>query len=235
MYARDLKIHKDVDNPIYFQFKNPDQKRVPIRGKSFIFRMFDDRVGEHKMLLELPMTVTDAAKGVARVVIPGIDLGNIRTGKYNYAVQMRSIDNTVEPTYIDDNSEIRGVIDLRSGPAPEFIPSHTLTFDPITHLTDVVGGLTSIHQNNTLHTIIIKFASDPSDPLESGFTGRLVVQGTMDNVVDQLPTANFFNIADVDFIQQTETIALNFNGIYSGVRFLIGPTLGEITEIQYRH
>ena len=42
MYQRDLKIQKGIKNEVRIQFKNSDQKRVPVSNtQTFVFSMFD--------------------------------------------------------------------------------------------------------------------------------------------------------------------------------------------------
>lgn len=231
VYAHDLVIHKNVDNLLHFQAKNADQRRIGIGNKDFTFVVFDDRDGYEGILIEIPMTVVDAPTGKFRVTVPEQYLFDVEAGKYNYSIRVYDCDGSTQPAYVNDHYGVRGILDIRKGSAPLYRPTDVLTFDTITDLTDVVGEITNIHQNNALHTALVKF--DPAGV----FTGDVVVEGTMDNITIQFPASvNFFTIATVNFTDQVDPVAFNFNGVYSGIRFKQENIVtGEITEIHYRY
>jgi len=229
VYAANLILHKDVDNDLFFQFKNSDQRRINIGNKNFRFIMFDDRNLERQIVIELPMTITDATTGKATVTVPEQYLYHVETGQYEYSIISEDLSGHNHATYVDDNFGMRGIVEVKKGAGPIFRASDTLTFDTITNLTDVVSDLTSLNQNNALHTTLVKFGGT------SGYTGTLVIQGTLDNIIQQTTNVNFFDIATIDFLDQVDNATLNFNGVYNGIRFLQGVTSGEITEIQHRY
>ncbi len=229
VYADNVILHKDVDNDLFFQCKNSDQRRINVGNIDFTFVMFDEREAEGEFVLELPMTTEDSTTGKLTVVIPEQYLRHLETGFYTYSIVSHDLAGNTKPTYVDDNLDMRGVVELRDGPAPRFKKSQILTFDSMTNLTDVVTDLSSLHQNNGLHTVLLKF-----DGPTAGYTGTFVIQGTLDNVIQQSTSVNFFDIATVNFLNQEENVTLNFTGSFSGIRFLQGVTEGEITEVQYR-
>jgi len=58
MYQRDLKIQKGVKNKINIQFKNSDQKRLPIPSTStYVFNMFDP--SSQKLVLQKQLQILD--------------------------------------------------------------------------------------------------------------------------------------------------------------------------------
>jgi hypothetical protein len=58
MYQRDLKIQKGVKNKINIQFKNSDQKRIPITSTStYVFNMFDP--SSKTLILQKQLQVLD--------------------------------------------------------------------------------------------------------------------------------------------------------------------------------
>lgn len=58
MYQRDLKIQKGVKNKINIQFKNSDQKRLPIFNTStYVFNMFDP--SNHTLVLQKELQILD--------------------------------------------------------------------------------------------------------------------------------------------------------------------------------
>jgi hypothetical protein len=58
MYQRDLKIQKGVKNNVQIQFKNSDQKRLPIFNTStYVFNMFDP--SNNKLVLQKQLKILD--------------------------------------------------------------------------------------------------------------------------------------------------------------------------------
>jgi hypothetical protein len=210
VYAANLVLHKDVDNALFFQFKNSD---------------FDERTAEQQILFELPLTIIDATTGKASVTVPEQFLYHVETGKYEYAITSLELDGTKRPTYVDDNLGMRGVVDIKAGASPIFKASEILTFDSQTDMTDVVSGLTQVHNNNALHTVLMKFTT---------FTGDMTIQATMDNIMQQTTNVTWFDVATFNYVAQDDNVTLNFNGVFSGVRFVQAVTTGTIDELQYR-
>jgi hypothetical protein len=230
VYAANLVLHKGVDNALFFQFKNSDQRRVPIGNMDFCLTVFDERSASKQILFELPLTITDATTGKATVTVPEQYLYTVETGKYEYAVTAVELDGTKRPTYTDDNLGMRGVVDIRLGAAPEFTSSNILTFDPNTDMTNAVSSLTQEHENHSLHTAVLKFA----DGITPGFTGSVLVQATMDNILQQTTNVTWFDVATFNYTDQEDNATFNFTGVFSGVRFVQTVTDGSITELHYR-
>lgn len=225
VYAADLILHRDVDNVLFFQFKNSDQRRVPIGNMDFNLVVFDERTAHEQILFEVPLTITDATTGKATVTVPEQFLYHVEAGFYKYAISAVNLDGTKHATYVDDNLGMRGIVQIRAGAGPIFAASETLTFDPLTNLTEAVSGLTQVHNNNALHTIIAKF---------DNYTGDIVIQATMDNITQQTTNISWFDVATLNYAAQTDNITTNFNGVFSAVRFRQVVTTGSITELQYR-
>jgi len=230
VYASNLKLHKGVDNALFFQFKNSDQRRINIGNMQFCFVVFDERSATKQILFELPVHIIDATTGKVSVTVPEQYLYTVETGQYQYAVTSIALDGTKHPTYVDDNLGMRGVVDIRLGAAPKFIPSHTLLIDQLTKMTEAVNGLTQVHENQSLHTVVAKFA----DGVTPGYTGDLTVQATMDNILTQATNVSWFDVATISYVDQEINATLNFTGVFNGVRFLETATDGRISEIQYR-
>lgn len=236
VYASNLILHKGVDNALFFQFKNSDQRRVPIGNMQFSLVVFDERSATKQILFELPINIIDATTGKAGVTVPEQYLYTVETGLYQYAVTSIALDGTKHPTFVDDNLGMRGVLDIRLGAAPEFTSSHILVPNLLIDAgpdfrTEAVSGLTQVHENQSLHTIIAKFAGGGTP----GYTGDLTIQATMDNILQQTTNITWFDVAVFSYIDQEANVTLNFTGVFAGVRFAqTTATDGTISEIQYR-
>ena len=101
MYQRDLKIQKGVKNSIQIQFKNSDQKRIPISNTStYLFNMFDATY--NRLLLTRPLTVLDDGatlnlRGLAELSLYASDTVGLDNGNYTYSI------TTIDPS---DNSVV---------------------------------------------------------------------------------------------------------------------------------
>jgi len=225
-----------VDNALFFQFKNSDQRRIPIGNMDFCFVVYDERTTSKQILFELPMDIIDATTGAACVRVPEQYLYTVETGKYSYAITALELDGTKRPTYVDDNLGMRGVVDIKLGAGPEFTSSNILVPDLLIDAgpdsrTEVVSGLTQVHENHSLHTIIVKFADGDT----AGYTGNLLIQATMDNIIQQTVNITWFDVQTESYTDQEDNVTLNFTGIFNGVRFAqTSATDGTISEIQYR-
>jgi len=233
VYAANLKLHKDVDNDLFFQFKDSDQKRVMIGNKQFKFVMFDERNLERQIVIDLPMTIADASTGAATVTVSEQYLYHIESGKYYYSIVETDLNGNNHPTYVDDNYGVRGIVDVQLGAGPIFRKSVILTTftgqdatDTTNSLSNVTSDLANLNQNNALHTAIAKF---------NNYTGDIIVQGTLDNIAQQTTSAAWVNIKTESYTAQTVPATFNWNGVYTAVRFKQVPTAGSLTEIQYRY
>lgn len=230
VYAANMILYKDVDNALFFQFKNSDQRRVPIGNMDFNLIVFDERTESKQILFELPLLITDATTGKATVTVPEQFLYHAEAGLYKYAITAVNLDGTKHPTYVDDHLGMRGVVEINAGSGPIFKDSETLTFDAATKRTEAVTGLTQVHNNNALHTAILKF----EDGVTAGFTGSLTVEATLDNITQQTTNVDWFDVAVFNYTDQEENATINFTGVFSSVRFLVTETDGTISELQYR-
>ena len=236
VYAADLILHKGVDNVLFFQFKNSDQRRIPIGNMEFCLVVFDERSAAKQILFELPITHIDATTGAAGVTVPEQYLYTVETGHYEYAVTSLDLNGQKHATYTDDNLGMRGVVEVRLGAAPEFTSSHILIPNRLIDAgpdfrTEAVSGLTQVHENQSLHTVIAKFA----DGITAGYTGDLTIQATMDNIIQQTTNITWLDVAVLSYVDQEENVTFNFTGIFNGVRFAqTNAADGKIAEIQYR-
>jgi hypothetical protein len=99
MYQRDLKIQKGIKNKIRIQFKNSDQKLLPISNtQTFVFNMFDNTSQE--LVLQKELTVLDdsiylnvnANQGSISQVLTFDDVSNISVGQavFGYGIAANS-------------------------------------------------------------------------------------------------------------------------------------------------
>ena len=158
---------------------------------------------------------TNNKKGVFTVNLTENDLLDIKQQYVKYAIYLVDSTGAKTLTYSSDHFEAKGVIyiDGMAFPGPNSTYSiNGFTSDsqsPTEWKTESVDAQPAINGNSALHTAA--FYTD-------GFSGDIVVQGTLDNQVT-LGT----NWADVTTVtlsgSETEPTPVNFNGVFSHIRF----------------
>ena len=220
MYARNLKVYKGAKNPIVIEMKNSDQKAVDITGKTFVFNVLDQ--DERKTLISKTGTITNASKGKVQFDITEGDLSSVNGSYLNYSI----LDNTSGErgvVYVDDQYGAKGNIEVIDGPYSQFKESSSITL-PDSNAVSITNVNYLNHSNSALHTCQISFTS---------FTGVLKIEGSM-AAVSELDADEWFTIKTKTYTGQTSNDFINFNGVYSHVRFSRTLTSGTIDKILYR-
>ena len=244
VYDRRLTLHRGVDNPITFTFKNEDQKAQDITSKTYEFNMIDSET--KKSVLTKTLTILDdgstvSTKGDASCTITEGDLLPLDAKFYNFAVREVKSDGSREITYSDTGYAAAGTIELLDGAYPEFVTStevssFTVTPDSksLAKLSSEIPARPGINNNKALHTIAV---------YTKNFSGAFKVQGTMSSSSNKNED-DWFNIimdgeasATNTFTNSTTVTTFNFTGVYQYVRFTWGNDTGNtglIDKILYR-
>ena len=115
MYARNIKIYKEVDNLLRLSFVNQDQKNITVLDKTIRVQVF--RPNE-PAVLNLAASINASDVGIAYVTFPADVMQTIPSGLYNYAVVVTSGEGDNQVAYADDNYGAGGVIELIDGHYP---------------------------------------------------------------------------------------------------------------------
>ncbi len=126
VYAKNLTLHKGVDNKIQFKFINQDQKAVDITDKEITCRIMstDGTVELIKTSLVpvLPLT------GLAELQLRENDLDDILAQNGFYSIEIP--DGTFNiPVFVDSNSGAKGKIEIVDSVRPKHVTSDTLTIE----------------------------------------------------------------------------------------------------------
>ena len=234
VYDRRLKIYRGVRNPITFTFKNEDQKRQDITGKTYQFNMIDTE--SKKAVLQRYLRILDdgstiSSKGNATVELTEGDLLDLDNKFYEYSINEIKTDGSTIVTYADTGYVSAGTIELLDGAYPQFLPSteinsFTVSTGPLSKTSSGIDAYPGKNNNSALHTIAV---------YSTGFAGRVKIQGTM--VTTSALDTDYFTIADLDLTTNDAVTHLNFNGVYQYVRFSYGNTssnTGTVDKILYR-
>ena len=221
-YTPTVKVYRGIDNYIRIEFKNRDQKRVNMAGKTANIVVLDKE--NNVAYLERALTVVNEQKGIMEASITQGDLLNLDSKYYNYALKVTDGEDRTTPAYADDNYGANGVLEVADGVYPTFLPSTTEAF---------AGGDTGstisikpyVNRNTAQHTAQVYFSS--------AFTGTLEIQGSI-NPSNSIQNADFTTIATETYTAQTDNAYVNFTGVYSAVRFVRSTTSGTLSQVLYR-
>ena len=128
VYDRRLTLHRGVNNPITFTFKNEDQKAQDITSKTYEFNIVDTE--SQKSVLTKTLTVLDdgstvSTKGDASCTVTEGDLLQLDAKFYNFAVREVKSDGSREVTYADTGYAAAGTVELLDGAYPQFCLLYT--------------------------------------------------------------------------------------------------------------
>jgi hypothetical protein len=235
VYDRRLKIYRGVRNPITFTFKNEDQKKQDITGKTYQFNIIDTE--SKKAVVTRYLSILDdgsttSSKGTASVEITDADLLDLDNKFYEYSINEVKTDGSTLVTFADTSYVSSGTIELLDGAYPQFQPSQTITSftvtsGPLAKTSGAIDAYPGKNNNSALHTAAI---------YTTGFAGRVKIQGTM--VTTSPVDADYFDIANVDITASDSVVYQNFNGVYQNIRFSYGRNSGNtgtLDKILYRH
>jgi hypothetical protein len=216
VYSRQLKVYRGIDNKLQFRLLNADQKPVFIEDTP-IFVAFDEN---NNLVIEHPCTVTDdsstALKGMFEVTITENDLLNIRQQYLTYNIYLNGDTKTL--TYADRNFDSAGIIYVNGNSFPGVKASkvvnnwqfeNDLYYGTLDENGERISAEPGVNGNEALHTIAV---------YSNGYVGDLIVQATLDN---SLSTHDWADVTTVTFTgNETEPTPVNFNGVYSFLRFV---------------
>ena len=219
MYQHDLKIQKGIKNKVRIQFKNSDQKRLPLSNTStYVFSMFN--VSDQRLLIEKNLNILDngntlALRGLAELTLNESDTVDLDTASYQYTVKYRDpSDDTYQHAYADTYYGVKGTIQLLQDAYPKLQPSQEIvsfnkhlntTSMKFEHSSGGVYAYPEYNSNTALHTMVMYMTR---------FKGTVHVQASLDNT----STGNYSTIRTLTYNSFTGVDYVNFNGVYSYVR-----------------
>lgn len=226
MYQHDLKIQKGIKNKIRIQFKNSDQKRIPISG-TYVFSMFDaihNRVVLEKNINIIDDGTTFALRGVGELTFTENDTLDLEVSSYRYTVKYLDEDGTYLPAYSNTYYGVAGTINLLQDMYPTLQPSQEVTAfqesynDSISlyqYSSGNVYAYPEYNGNTALHTVALYMTN---------FKGTVYIEGTLYNTPAsfnryvRVATRNYNGFSGIDY--------LNFNGVFSYIRVVYQPEKG---------
>ena len=223
MYQSDLQIQKGIKNVVRIQFKNSDQKRIPISNtSSFVFSMFD--AVSNRLLIEKAVTVLDDGtlpkRGLAEITFTENDTIDLAVSSYQFSVKQRSaVDGTFTTAYSNTYYGVSGTLQLKQDvfsvlqPSQEIISFNRHFNASIAKYEHKSGGIYAYPEfngNSALHTVAMYMTN---------FKGTVYIQGTLTNV----PDSNYSTISTLTYNGFSGIDYVNFNGVYSYIRIYYVP------------
>jgi hypothetical protein len=224
MYQHDLKIQKGIKNTVRIQFKNSDQKRIPISNTStYVFTMFDTI--DQRLLIEKPLRVLDdgatlALRGLAELTLSESDTIDLDTTSYQFTVKYQNPDGyTYQHAYADTYYGVKGILHLLQDAYPKLQPSQEIvsfnkhlntTSMKFEHASGGVYAYPEYNNNTALHTMALYMKK---------FKGTVYIQASLSNV----PGGPYSTIQTLTYNGFTGIDYVNFNGVYTHVRAYYVP------------
>lgn len=223
MYQHDLKIQKGIKNKIRIQFKNSDQKRIPVDG-TYVFSMFDainNRVILEKNIEILDDGTTFALRGLGELTFTESDTMDLEVSSYRYTVKYLDEDGTYIPAYSNTYYGVAGTINLLQDMYPVLQPSQEVSAFQETYNDNIslyqynsgnIYAYPEYNGNTALHTVALYMTN---------FKGTVYIEGTLYNSPASfgryvtVATRTYNGFSGIDY--------LNFNGIFSYIRIVYQP------------
>lgn len=233
VYSRQIQVYRGIDNTLSFEIKNHDQKSVSILNTyTPKFQAFDS---SGQLIIEKTGTVietsTPSKVGQFTVSVTANDLLNVEHQFMSYNVHLVKTDNTNVLTYANSHFQAKGTIQIVSDAFPG--PKESYSVGTFTEsgvgsgifYSETLNAEPAVNGNEALHTAAIYTTT---------FTGDVTVQGTLDNQITN--GTSWGDISTLSLTNPTEPKYVNFNGVYSHIRFKMSNKVsGTIDKILVRN
>lgn len=222
VYAKNLKLHKGVDNKLQFQFINQEEKPVDISDKEITFRFisYDGKI----ILVQKTLSLLLPLKGIAQLELNASDIENIdpQNGFYSLEIPVGSFDF---PVFVDSDSGARGKMSIVDSILPSFVPSMEVTIP--SHSTPAIGSPAVTFyssQINTHDTSVVSLQANFTD-----YIGNIQFQGSTTG-------AEWYDINDMYEYdtETTSTIGSTIIGFHPYMRLKFVSTNGTVDKILVR-
>ena len=203
VYAKNLKLHKGVDNRIQFKFINQEQKAVDITDKEITIRIIN--FDGSKVLIKKALTLTLPLTGLAEFQLLSTELENIDAQKAMYSIEIPANGFDL-PVFVDSEAGARGAISIEDSILPKHTPSMEVSIP--THPTPVSNTV-------TFSSSVINTTYNPSLTIQAyynNFSGLVKVQGST------IPDNDWYDISDETYIGQSDTTYYTVQGYHPFIR-----------------
>lgn len=236
VYHRNLNVYRGINNTLEFRLKNADQKPLSVDHYKIHFVAFDQerrQVLNYSSNNQSGVIAKLAPTGLFSVNIPENDLLNINQQYLSYTIFLEDSTGHQTITYTDEAFGAEGIIHLSTAAFPGPTNAVSVQF-PDTEIgpekdlwiTEAVDAEPALNGNEALHTAAI---------YSNGYVGTVRVQATLENqILGEHIT--WTDVATVPLNNNTAPVPVNFNGVFSYVRFVTDTDpRNKITKILVRN
>jgi hypothetical protein len=230
VYKRQALVYKGIDNVLEFRLLNADQKPINTQGYTPKFRAYDQN---DSLVIEHDGTVLDdgssATKGLFTITVTENDLLNLTDEFLKYSIYLVD-ENTDERilTYTDTHFGADSTLRISADAfaAPKESKTITTFFDAgSTYVTSAIDSEPALNNNEALHTAAI---------YTNGYIGTVSVEATLENQISG--TTDWATLETLTFTgSETEPTPVNFNGVFSYIRFRTSADPVTIPKILVRN
>jgi hypothetical protein len=222
VYAKNLKIHKGIDNRLQFQFVNQDQRAVDVTGKTLSCRLIS--YDGSKVLLQKALTPVFPLTGICQLDVTANETLTMEAAMCYYSITIPDGDFEF-PVFVDDNSGGRGVVDIVNSVLPKYNRSTLLNILPHAEPSDLQPVTYTTGQYITQDTDFITFQTALSN-----YVGTIKVQGSATGL-----NTEWYDITDpVTYDGYTNTDYVNVSGYHRYMQLVFTSTQGTVDKVLAR-
>lgn len=233
VYEKNLKVYKGIDNTLQFRLYNADQKAVDISDLTPYFVAYDEVKSRVLEKIGTSLQTNDSTvftnKGLFKINLLAADVQDIDNQYLTYSIYFKNAQNENVLTYTNSHFDGANYIKILDSVYPDPRASKVVTV----FTENVVIGQNStewfsesiyadpeLNNNDALHSIGF---------YTNGYTGNIVIQGTLENQIDEF--SNWVDIETVEFTgSETTPICKNVNGVFTYLRFVTSADPSSTVE-----
>lgn len=237
VYARPMKLYKGIDNEFAFKLMNGDQKLVNAVGKTLHWLMLDRDTSELKY--RTSKIVQGSDNSLVTISLSEGELEPLKSGHYMYSAYLE--DNAGKRTILYGDSQFGASVPVeiiensfpQINPSQEVLNEDFITSENINYVeiddslyTSALNAYPDLNGQAALHTAVF---------YSTGYDGSIEIQASLENGVTDIIQ---WSVIDTVIVSATDSIQyVNFEGVYSWIRFRMIPDMGNtgtIDKILYR-
>lgn len=235
MNTRELKVHKGVENTIYFKITDRDRKNQNVFNSRLIATIVDPQ--SHSRILTKDCAVSLQAGQCSLVVGPG-DLTNIDPGFYEMFITVSPQGETEQPLYSNQNNDLKFDLEI----------TNQSYVTPVATQTQAQWFLADASSNSYVSSAFVgNQENNYSDPQHSmsiytqEFSGSLTIQGSLleNSPQSSYPNSEWADIFTVNLSNITSIQHFTFKINTNWLRIVNNPlgniSANTISQIQIRN
>jgi hypothetical protein len=116
LYENNIKLYRNIDNPVRLFVKNQDQKPLDMTNFDVIVDLVDDY--NKATVASYTGIKINSAKGICEIIVAASDIQSIENRYYYFLVKRKHIGQDPKVAYIDDNYNVRIPVEVHEAYLP---------------------------------------------------------------------------------------------------------------------